>query len=304
MCPALRASGPRPGVPKTRSAPSIRRCRCAGWWSSRASAVITESTGDGAGVVADHERAAGRPGCCSQAGRLHPEPLLVQRAERRGEHVLGEVAVEAELVHLVVAGDPPAQERQPAGDPPLPLGALGGDVSRLDRVARLRRVRGRVPGRLGSGGGRHPRSGRLGRAAGTSARRLVAVQRDHPGVTHDRPPPRRATVSSALEHPLLDPLDRGRLREPAAAGGRARSRRTPPPSCSAARTRTPRRSRVVSTTRPNSRNRTCSGEKSTSPVRRTARPTSCTAGAAHRHRPAARPGGSAGTAAARRCRRR
>ncbi len=153
---------------KTRSAPSIRRCRWAGWWSSSASAVITASSGS----VPEWLATTSAPpvdGTCSQAGRLHPEPLLVQRAERRGQHVLGEVAVEAELVDLVVAGDPAAQEGQAAGDPALPRPTGPGPAP------------GRSPGRA---------------AVGPAGRRLVAVQRDHPRVTHGasrpsspRPPP-------------------------------------------------------------------------------------------------------------------
>ena len=45
VVPPLRASGATTGRVNTRSAPSIRRCRLAGWWSIRASDVISESTG-------------------------------------------------------------------------------------------------------------------------------------------------------------------------------------------------------------------------------------------------------------------
>ena len=45
VLPALRASGATTGSLKTRSAPSMRRWRCAGWWSSSASAVMTASIG-------------------------------------------------------------------------------------------------------------------------------------------------------------------------------------------------------------------------------------------------------------------
>ena len=45
VVPLLRASSLTIGVWNTRSAPSIRRCRRAGWWSSSAIWVITESSG-------------------------------------------------------------------------------------------------------------------------------------------------------------------------------------------------------------------------------------------------------------------
>ena len=44
MLPALRATDPRNGVWKTRSAPSIRSGRLAGWCSRSATAVISAST--------------------------------------------------------------------------------------------------------------------------------------------------------------------------------------------------------------------------------------------------------------------
>ena len=113
------------------------------------------------GVVGDDQRAAGRPARCSQAGRLDPEPLLVQRAERRGQHVQREVPVEAELVDLVVAGDPAAQERQAAGDPALPV-----------------RPRGSSAGVAAAGVGSGPRAGaaaRRRRAAGSTRASPIAA---------------------------------------------------------------------------------------------------------------------------------
>ena len=74
---------------------------------------------DRAGVVGDHQRAA-VVGDVLEAGDLGAEPVLVQRAQQRQQNVLGELRVEAEVVDLVVAGEPAAQEgerRRRAGAP-------------------------------------------------------------------------------------------------------------------------------------------------------------------------------------------
>ena len=119
--PALRAIGARNGAENAKSAPSIRRWRCAGWWSRIATAAITESSGIVPGVIGDHERMPG-VGDVVEAARLHPEPALVQRAPDRREDVVGQVRVETEVVHLVLTGDPPPQERERAGKLALPVG--------------------------------------------------------------------------------------------------------------------------------------------------------------------------------------
>ena len=75
--------------------------------------------GDGAGVVGDDQRAARVRDVVQPAG-LDAEPLVVERAQRRQEHVVREVAVEAELIDLVITGDASAQERQAAGELALP----------------------------------------------------------------------------------------------------------------------------------------------------------------------------------------
>ena len=48
-----------------------------------------------------------------------------QRAEQGQQHVVGQIGVEAELVGLVLAAQPAAQELQPAGDLRLPVGGGG-----------------------------------------------------------------------------------------------------------------------------------------------------------------------------------
>ena len=97
--------------------------------------------GDGAGVIGDQQRPTGVRQVL-HAEELDPEPLVVQQAERRQHDVAGEVLVVAEVVDLVVAGDPAAQERQPAGDAGLPAGLRG-------------RVRGGVGARSQAGRRRH-----------------------------------------------------------------------------------------------------------------------------------------------------
>ena len=75
---------------------------------------------DGAGVVGDHQRAA-LGGDVLQAADLEPEPLLGDRAQRRHEEALGQLAVEAVVVHDVVAVQPATYERHQLGGPALPV---------------------------------------------------------------------------------------------------------------------------------------------------------------------------------------
>ena len=105
---------------------------------------------DRAGVVGDDQRAA-VGGHVLHAAGLDPEVLLVERPQRRQRDVVGEVGVEAELVDLVVAGDPAAQERQAAGELALPVGAPRRLVDRGStgggRLGRAAARRGRAPTR-------------------------------------------------------------------------------------------------------------------------------------------------------------
>ena len=118
VAPLLRASELTTGILKTRSAPSGRRKRWA--WSCTASIVISPSSGHRAGVVGDHQRAA-LGGDVLQAAHLEAEPLLRDRAQRRHEEALGQLAVEAVVVDLVVALEPAAHERHQLGEAALPV---------------------------------------------------------------------------------------------------------------------------------------------------------------------------------------
>ena len=64
---------------------------------------------DGARVVGDDERAA-RRGDPVDTAHLHAEPPLEEGSQRRDEHVVGQVGIEAEVVDRVVTGEPTAQE--------------------------------------------------------------------------------------------------------------------------------------------------------------------------------------------------
>ena len=72
------------------------------------------------------------------AESLDPEPLLVQQPQRRQTDVVGEVRVVAEVVDLVLAGQPPAEERQRSGQAPPPAG-LGAVADRPARRSASRR---------------------------------------------------------------------------------------------------------------------------------------------------------------------
>ena len=133
--------------------------------------------GDDPGVVAHDQRArVGRH--VLEPGGLDPEPRPVQRPHQRQEDLVGQLGVEAEVVHPVVTGHPPAHEVQPA----LVQRDLvvGPDLVRRRGVARVdgcgaagRRDR-RDPG---LGAGRHAGSGRLGAGVADEARGLRGAQR-------------------------------------------------------------------------------------------------------------------------------
>ncbi len=84
------------------------------------------------------------------AVHLDAEPLLVQRPQRRDQDVVGQLAVEPEVVDLVRPFEPPPEEPEGAGEVLL---------------ARERTIRATV------------------------ARLAVRVQRDHLGVAHVAAPP-------------------------------------------------------------------------------------------------------------------
>ena len=75
------------------------------------------------GVVGDDQRPAlGRD--VLDALHLDAEVLLVERADQGHQYLVGEFGVVTEVVDLVVARQPPAQEGQTAGDAPLQTTAL------------------------------------------------------------------------------------------------------------------------------------------------------------------------------------
>ena len=161
-------------------------------WSWIETIVIRPSTGIGAGVVGDDQRAA-LGGDVLDAADLDPEPLLGDRPQRGHEEPLGDLLVEAVLVDDVVAGHPAAQERQEPGQLRLPLVAeelLGGVLERGQPVARpgcprsgprssVRLVAARTAvavatsrtGRLVRGRGSAPRSARSAAFAALGAHR-------------------------------------------------------------------------------------------------------------------------------------
>jgi len=73
------------------------------------------------GVVGDEQRPA-LARHVVDADDLCPEPALQQRPERGQHHLVGQVGVEAELVDLVVAGQPATQECESRGDATLQSG--------------------------------------------------------------------------------------------------------------------------------------------------------------------------------------
>ena len=174
VLPVLRASGPSTGVVNTRSAPSIRRNRWLGVSSCTAVAVITPSSAHSAPAwLADDQRAGiGRQVVHADAPRCGTSAVQLPRGRQHGG--LREVGVEAELVHLVVAGDAAAQEGQPGGGPALPVAA-----------GTLRR------GCSSAAGGRQVRMQRRHRSVDLQGASVVACgSRMTLGLSHDRLPVR------------------------------------------------------------------------------------------------------------------
>ncbi len=66
---------------------------------------------DGAGVVGDDERPRLARHVLKAHG-LHPKPVPVERADQLKEHLVVQLRVEAELVDLVLPGEPATQEGQ------------------------------------------------------------------------------------------------------------------------------------------------------------------------------------------------
>ena len=175
--------------------------RCAGWSSCSATAVISASSGDGAGVVGDHQRAAG------------VRDVLACRASRRGTTSRRAAAAAGASTLSVRSGSKPkssTRSRRSAGaagrparrraPPPSSGGsaaasALGGSGGR--------RARGDA-----SGAGSAPpstgwapadgRPARLGRGVpGVGRRRRRRAPRRLRGVQRDRPGRRRASAAAA-----------------------------------------------------------------------------------------------------------
>ena len=127
---------------------------------------------DRARVVGDDQRAA-LGGDVLDAADLDPEPLLGDRPQQREHELLGDLVVEAELVDVVVAGQPAAQEGEQLGQLRLPLVAedlarrrAGAPTSQASgempasgpRSAVVAAGRGRRAGGLGAGRRARPRS--------------------------------------------------------------------------------------------------------------------------------------------------
>jgi hypothetical protein len=92
-------------------------------------------------VVRDEESRPGR-GDVLDAHLVDAEPLLEQGAQDREEHVLGQVAVEAQVVDRIVAGHAPAREREGIREKLLERG--GGSLLRLRRCPVTTAVAGLV----------------------------------------------------------------------------------------------------------------------------------------------------------------
>ena len=71
--------------------------------------------------VVGHDQRAALVGDVLDAAHLDAEPLLGDRPQQRERELLGDLGVEAELVDLVVAGQPPPEQREQLGQPRLPL---------------------------------------------------------------------------------------------------------------------------------------------------------------------------------------
>ena len=217
------------GIWKTRSAPSIRRWRFAGWWSRSATVVISASSG----IVPEWLATSRAPPCpgCSPCRWSRPgttsRRAAAAAAGARGRSGRGR----SRIVDLVVAGDPAAQERQRAGErapsgrePGLrprcrrDAGSVGGrlgnrsaagatgvgpDLRAARRGSARRRVRDACAGAAGSVGGagcrgttRAPSRRGARRSSGPSplmsalrARRAAARRRARRGRPAARPPP-------------------------------------------------------------------------------------------------------------------
>ena len=166
---------PMTGVWKTRSAPSIRRCRCAGVLVVHGhlghQRVDARSCRSGWPRPARHPRA----GMFSMPRTSTRNHELVERAQQRQVGVLGEVLVEAELVDGVVAGQPAAQEREGVRDLALDVlagepGRLGGQPQHRDRDVHELLQAGDA--RPAGGGRRRRRLRRWARDRGQGRRRL------------------------------------------------------------------------------------------------------------------------------------
>ncbi len=264
VLPALRASSPTTGVPKTRSAPSIRRWR---WPGARRARPAPSSPRPSATVPEWLATTSAPPsaGHVLDPAHLDPEPLLEHRPQHRQQRVVGEVGVEAELVDRVVAGD--------AGGGGRPVRRPGGPPSRS------RSLSGRGPRLL----------------------RIVAVQRHDPGVRpwSASPRPCHQTGIAPLgghDQPAIDQRD-----QPAAADERLER---PRGGVRGGSSRSPSRSRAVSTTRPKLQQPRLLG-RDVDPAGVPQQPRD-TADRRRRDRAdrSGRPAGSPGTATARRRRRR
>ena len=159
---------------------------------------------DGAGVVGDHQPAAGARHVL-QAEGLDPEPLLVERPQDRQQEVVGQVGVEAELVGLVLPGDAAAQEVHGVGELVLPAGRRRRRDEGLVVVGPQRDDAGlrhpappadRAPGARGSAARRAPQPRRrrspAPRAAATTPSRPAAAR--PPAAPSARSPPGASAV--------------------------------------------------------------------------------------------------------------
>ena len=175
-----------------------------------------------------------RSGMFSMPAHLDPEPLPVERPQRGQQHVLGELGVEAELVDLVVAGEPPAQERQRRRRPGAPSAGRGRPDRAAVRRGRARRpARRRAPAAVGAGA-----VGRAARARGAAPR---AAHRPRRRQRTCRGPSARATAARrALRERQHAALVRTRpCRSPVSrvARGRRTKSSNASPACTSARSR-------------------------------------------------------------------
>ena len=217
--------------------------------------------GQRARVVGHEQRAAGGRHVLDADG-LHAEPLVVERAQQRHDHVLGQVAVEAEVVDRVAAREPALQELADLGHPCLELrrSRRGRQRGQLAAGGGLDGVHGLlgVPavavhpacGGRALGEGSDPRSARPPRRGTGSRTTSVLAQRDDPGLGHDVSS-RTLVVGQRVggvwcgvtspwagrarrRPPRPGPARASPDRSTGAARARPRSRRTPAPSSSVA----------------------------------------------------------------------